>query len=72
MFDLSKLDINCDEKKVMTEAVLKMFKKITDISNSSLVKNDDGLLSKKPAEMAVEWIGKSKTRLSVNKYKVSY
>ena len=26
-FDPSKLDINCGEKKLMTEAVFKMFKK---------------------------------------------
>ena len=56
----------------MTEAVLKMLKKIVDISNSSIVKNADGLLSKRPPEMEMEWIGKSKIRLPNNKYKVSY
>ena len=49
-----------------------MFKKIADISNSFLVKNADGLPSKKLAKMEVEWIGKSKARLPANKYKVSY
>ena len=71
-FDPSKLDINCSGKKLMTEAVFKMFKKIADISNSFLVKNADGLPSKKLAKMEVEWIGKSKARLPANKYKVSY
>ena len=47
-FDLCKLDVLCAEKKLMTEAVLKMLTKTADISNSSLVKNADGLLSKKP------------------------
>ena len=56
----------------MTEAVLKMLKKIADFSNSNIVKNTCGLLFKKSSEMEVEWIGKSKTRLPNNKYKVSY
>ena len=66
--DPSKLDMNCDEKKLMSKAVLKLLKKIAGISNSSLVKNVDGLLYKKPAKMEVEWIGKSKTCLRANKY----
>ena len=36
-----------------------MFKKIADISNSSIVKNADALLSKKPSEMEIEWTEKS-------------
>lgn len=56
----------------MTEAVVKMLRKIADISNPFPVKNADGLLSKKPAEMEVEWIDKSETRLPSNKYKVSH
>ena len=49
-----------------------MLRKIADISNSCIVKNVDGLLSKKPTEMEVEWIGKLKKRFPTNKYKVSY
>lgn len=71
-FDPPMLDINCEEKKLMTEAIVKMLKKMADISNSSLNKNADGLLSRKLAEMKVEWIGKSKTRLLSINYKVSY
>lgn len=71
-FDPPMLDINCEEKNLMTEAIVKMLKKMADISNSSLNKNADGLLSRKLAEMKVEWIGKSKTRLLSIKYKVSY
>ena len=71
-FDPPMLDINCEEKKLMTEAIVKMLKKKADISNSSLNKNADGLLSRKLAEMKVEWIDKSKTRLLSIKYKVSY
>ena len=49
-----------------------MLRKIADISNSSPVKNADGLLLKKPVEMEVEWIDKSETRLPSNTYKVSH
>ena len=39
-FDSSKLYISCDKKKkkkMMTNAVIKMFKKIAHVSNSSIV-----------------------------------
>lgn len=42
-FDPSKLDIDCPEKDVMTQAVVRMLKKI-NLSNSNLIKNADGLL----------------------------
>ena len=46
-FDPSKLDFNCQEKDIMTEAVVKMLKKIIDMSNANLIENANGLLSKK-------------------------
>ena len=42
------------------------------MSNANLVKNADGLLSKFDPSVSVEWIGKNKTRLPQNKYKMSY
>ena len=56
----------------MTGAVVKMLKKIADMSNANLLKNTDGLLSKKSADVSVEWIGKNKSRLPQNRYKMSY
>ena len=44
-FDPSKLDYECLEKVKITKAVVKILKKIIDISNSNLIKNADGLLS---------------------------
>ena len=32
------------KKKIMTEAVVKMLKKVADLSNSNLIKNADGIL----------------------------
>ena len=40
-FDPSKPDIDCPEKDVMTQAVVRMLKKITNLSNSNLIKNAD-------------------------------
>ena len=57
-FDPSKLDFACPEKEVMSRAVVKMLKKIVDMSNANLLKNADGLLSKKSVDVSVEWIGK--------------
>ena len=56
----------------MTEAVVKALKKVVDISNSNLVKNTDGLLSKRPANNDIEWIGPQKKRLPENRYKIRY
>ena len=67
-FDPSKLDIYCPEKQVMTEAVVKMLRNITDLSNSNLIRNANGLLSKKLPDVDVEWVGKLKKRLPDNKY----
>ena len=73
-FDLQNLILRVTKKK-KTNAVLKMLRKIADISNSCIVKNFDGLLSKKTTEMEVEWIGKLKkdfrlinTRSLINRF----
>ena len=58
-FDASKLDIYCPENEIMTEAIVKMLKK-TDLSNLNLIKNADGLLSRKSTNVEVEWVGKNK------------
>lgn len=47
-------------KKQITEAIVKMLKKIADLSNSNFMKNADGLLSRKATNVQVEWIGKNK------------
>ena len=44
----------------MTGAVVKMLQKIADTSSANLVKNADSLLSKKSADVNVEWIEKKK------------
>ena len=45
---------------------------MTESSNANLVKNADGLLSKRSADTDVEWIGPEKKRLPENRYKMSY
>ena len=73
-FDPSKLNTFCPEKKVMTEADVKILEKTTDLSNSNLIRNANGLLSKKRTseDNSIEWIGKRKKKIPDNKYKMSY
>ena len=70
--DPSKLDMNCPEKEVMTQAVVRILQKITDFPNSNFIQNADGLLSRKSTNVDVEWFGQLKQRLSPNKYKTFY
>ena len=66
-FDPSELDYECKENEKITKAVVKMLKKIIDISNSNLIKNADGLVSTRSVDEEVEWIGKDKKRLPENR-----
>lgn len=71
-FDSSKLVINCQEKEKISQSVVKMLKKITDLSNSNLTRNADGLFSQKSVDANVKWVGQTKQRLPSDKYKMSY
>ena len=71
-FDPSKLDYDCPEKEKTSKAVVKMLKKITEISNSDLIKNADGLLSKRNVDEDVEWISDDKKRLPEGRYKMLF
>ena len=71
-FDPSKPDIYCPEKEIVTEAVVKMLKKVTDLSVSNLINIADALLSRKLADGDVESVGKKKQWLPNNKYKISH
>ena len=41
-FDLSKLDFYNSEKEKMREAVLKVLKKVVELSNANVIKNSKG------------------------------
>ena len=53
-FDPSKLDYECKEKEKNTKAVVKMLKKVINISNSNLIKNADDLLSTQSVDKKVD------------------
>ena len=61
-FDPTKLDYECKEKEKITKAVVKMLKKIINISNSNLIKNADDLLSTSSVDEKVDWFNKDKKR----------
>ena len=71
-FDPSKLDYANDEKKKKNrESVLKVFKKIVDLSNSNLRKNADGLLATKTHDNeSLLWVGGGK--VPTGKFALSY
>ena len=52
------------------ELVLKMLKKIVDLSNSNLRKNADGLLAKRSHNKDLLWVGGS--RIPVDQFALSY
>ena len=59
-------------KEQTSKSVLNVLKMITEISNTNLVKNADELLNNKPIDTEVEWIGKNKSQIPQNKFKVTY
>ena len=61
--DPSTLDFASQDKEIMTGAVVKILKKIADMSNANLAKNADGLFSKLEPNASAEWIGKNKSRI---------
>ena len=71
-FDPSKLDYENPEKEKMSEAVVKMLRKVKELSNTNLVKNADRILAKMSVDDNIEWVGKEKKRLPDNRYKMSY
>ena len=57
---------------MMTDAVVKCLNYMNDISNSNIVRNADGLLSRREVEVPVDWIGDTKKCVLPQKFKVSY
>ena len=55
----------------MSDAVVKYLKHINDISNSNIVRNSDGVLSRREVDVPVDWIRQSKQRVLRQKFKVS-
>ena len=52
-FDLYKLDYENSEKGAIKDSILKVLKKMMDLSNSNLLKIADGLLATKPMHQDV-------------------
>ena len=71
-FDPSKLDFDNPEKHKIREAVLRVLRKVVDLSNSNLVMNADGLLVTRPLNKNIEWVGESGQCVPENLYALSY
>ena len=67
MFDLSRLDFENEDRQRCKETVLKVLRKVVDLSNSNLPKNADGLLSTKPHKNEdILWVGESSKHIPEN------
>ena len=71
-FNPSKFDLFGSDKALMSAAVVKCLRHINNISNSNVVRNADGLLSRREVEVPVDLIGKSKKRITPNQSKIAY
>ena len=71
-FNPLKLDYENPDKQKMKEAVLIVLKKVVDLSNANIIKNVDGLYSKRYVEEDVEWVGETGKRVPENCYKLLY
>ena len=69
-FDPSTLDYENKDREKNRESVLKVLKKVVDLSNSSLRKNADGLLAKRSHNKDILWVGGS--RIPVDQFALSY
>ena len=56
----------------MREVVLKLLKKVVDMSNSNIIKNTNGFLATRPANQNIKWVGKTRKRVPENRYSLSY
>ena len=71
-FDPSKLDFDNPDRQKTREAVLRVLKKVVDLSNSILQKNADGLLASKPHNKDILWVGDDGKRVPQNIFALSY
>ena len=68
----SRIDTYGLEKNPMNDAVINCLKHMNDISNSNIVRNADGLFSRKEVDAPVAWVVEHKQRLLPQKFQVSY
>ena len=70
-FDPSTLDFENADREKNRESVLKVLRKIVDLSNSNLQKNADGLLATKPhINKDILWVGGK--RVPEDQFALSY
>ena len=71
-FNPSKLNYENPDNEKMRQPVLKVLKKVVDLSNANIIKNADRLLSKGSVENDIEWVEETSKRVPENRYKLSY
>ena len=70
--DPPKFDFDNPDRQKTREAVLRVLKKVVDLSNSILQKHADGLLASKPHNKDILWVGDGGKRVPENIFALSY
>ena len=60
------------DKTLKSAAVVKCLRHINNIYNNNVVRNADGLLSRREVEVPADWIGEPRKRVTPNQFKVAY
>ena len=60
------------EKDAMKDSILKVLKKMKDLSNSNLIKNADSFLATKSIDQDVQWVGDTEKRVPENRFALPY
>lgn len=71
-FNPAKLDLFGSGKKTMSHVVYKCLEHINNISNTNLVRNADGRLSRIKVNTPVNWVHENKARVPPQKFKIYY
>ena len=72
LFDPYKLDFENSKKDAIKDSVLKVLRKMVDLSNSNLLKNADGSLATKPMDQDIQWVEETGKRVPENQFALSY
>ena len=67
-FDPLRLDFDNRDRQKTRESILRVLKKVVDLSNSNFQKNADDMLATKPYNKNILWVGDSEKCVPENKF----
>ena len=67
-FDPLRLEFDNPDRQKTRESILRVLKKVVDLSNSNFQKNADDMLATKPYNKNILWVGDSEKCVPENKF----